>query len=173
VVQGGLGAWAWGRRLALGADFKLYSQALDSANANGGGFDAGAYYRPLGWADLALVLQDVGAHVGWSTGEDENIPARLRLAARLKADQGRVDLSLETWAEADQGPHLDAGLEWWALPGSLAFRAGYEDGQFGLGLGGQGTFWGLKTRLDYAAGTDASAADQLQQRVSLTLGFDL
>jgi hypothetical protein len=55
----------------------------------------------------------------------------------------------------------------------LAFRAGYEDGQFGLGLGGEGMFWGLRTRLDYAAGTDASAADQLQQRVSLTLGFDL
>jgi hypothetical protein len=173
LVQGGLGAWAWGRILALGADFKLYSQALDSSNANGAGFDAGAYCHPADWAGLALVLQDVGAHVGWSTGESEGMPPRLRLAGRFSALQGRAALSLEAWGETDQGPHVGAGMEWWALPASLAFRAGYQDGQFSLGLGGQGVFWGLQTRLDYAAGTDASASDQLQQRLSLTLGFDL
>jgi len=173
LVQGGLGAWAWGRSLALGADFKLYSQALDSANANGAGFDAGAYGRPADWVDLALVLQDLGSHVGWSTGKSESLPTRLRLAARLKALQGRAALSVESWAEADQGPHLGVGLEWWALPDSLAFRAGWQDGQVALGLGGQGRFWGTLTRLDYSAGTDLSATDQLQQRVSLTFGFDL
>jgi hypothetical protein len=173
LIQGGLGAWAWARRLALGADFKLYNQSLDSDNSNGAGFDAGAYYRPAAWADLALVLQDLGAHVGWSTGESEGMPTRLRLGGRFSALDGRAALSLETWAESDQGPHLGAGMEWWALPACLAFRAGYQDGQFDLGLGGQGVFWGLPTRLDYAVGTDPSAADQLQQRVSLTLGFDL
>jgi|GEM_PF-5162262 hypothetical protein len=173
VVEGGLGAWAWGRILALGGDFKLYGQNLDDANSNGAGFDAGAYVRAAPWADVGLVLQDLGAHVGWSTGESEGMPTRLRLAGRFKALDGRASLSLETWAESDQGPHLSAGMEWWALPGSLAFRAGDEDGQFSLGLGGQGRFWGTQIRLDYAAGTDASAADQLQQRVSLSFGFDL
>ena len=173
VVEGGLGAWAWERRLALGADFKLYGQNLDDSNANGAGFDAGAFMKAAAWADLGLVLQDIGAHVGWSTGESEGLPTRLRLAARFKALDGRASLSVETWAESDQGPHLSAGMEWWAVPGSLAFRAGDEDGQFSLGLGGQGRFWGTQIRLDYAAGTDASAADQLQQRVSLSFGFDL
>jgi hypothetical protein len=171
LVQGGLGGWAWQRSLALGADFKLYNQSLDSSNSNGVGFDAGALYRAAPWAAVALVLQDAGAHLGWSTGLSEDLPPRLRLAARITGLDARLALSLETWAESDQGPHADAGVEWWALPRQLAFRAGFQDGQLSLGLGGQGVFWGLQTRLDYAAGTDVSADDQLQQRVSLTLGF--
>ena len=173
LVQGGLGGWVWKRTVAVGADFRLLYQSLDSSNANGSAFDLGTYCAATPWLDLALVMQDLAGHLGWSTGRNETLSPRGRIGLRLKTTDGVFALSLETVLEADQGAHALAGLEWWLLPGHLALRGGWQDGQGSLGLGAQGRFWGLQTGVDYSASAEAGATDQLQQRLSLDLGFDL
>ena len=173
LVQGGLGGWVWRRKVAVGADYKLLSQGLDSASASGGAVDLGAYCDALPWLGLGVVVQDLLGRWAWTTGLTEAFPVRGRAGARLKTADGVFDLSLEAVMEADQGVHAMAGLEWWALPEHLVLRGGMQDGQASLGLGAQGRFWGLQTGVDYSAATEAGASDQLQQRLSLDLGFDL
>jgi hypothetical protein len=173
LVQGGLGGFVWQCKVAVGADFRLLYESLDSANGNGVAFDAGAYCRALPWLDLSVVLQDLYGNLGWSTGRSETLPVRSRVAARLRSPDGVFALSLEGVMEGDQGAHALAGLEWWVLVDHLAFRFGYQDGQASLGLGAQGRFFGVRCGLDYSVGSEAGAGDQLQQRLSLNLGFDL
>ena len=173
LVQGGLGGWVWQRKVAVGGDFRLLYQSLDSATASGSTFDVGAFCKALPWLDCAVVLQDLFGHLGWSTGRSEDLSMRGRAGLRLKTLDGVFDLSLETVMEADQGAHALAGLEWWLMPGHLAVRGGFEDGQMSLGLGAHGRFWGVETGVDYSAAAEAGVTDQLQQRLSLDLGFDL
>lgn len=173
LIQGGLGGWIWDRRVALGGAFKLYNQQLDSSNASGLGFDMGLLWRALPWLDLGVAGQDLYGHLNWSTGRGETVPLRERVGAAFHLLGGSLIVTSELVAEADQGPHAMAGLEWWALPGTLAFRAGVQDGQPALGLGGQGRFWDVYTSLDYAVSQEQGYLDQLQQRLSLTLALDL
>jgi hypothetical protein len=173
LLQGGLGGWVWRRKVAVGVAAKLLSQGLADASASGGAFDLGAFCAAAPWLDLGVAAQDLFGHLGWSTGLTEALPPRGRAGLRLKTLDGVFALSLEAVMEADQGVHALAGLEWWLLPGHLALRGGLQDGQPSLGLGAQGRFFGLEAGLDYSAGAEAGAGDQLQQRLSLDLGFDL
>jgi hypothetical protein len=173
LLQGGLGGWLWRRKVAVGADYKLLSQGLDSSSASGGALDLGAYCAALPWLALGVAVQDLLGRWSWTTGQTEAFPVRGRAGLRLTSADGVFDLSLEAGMEADQGVHAMAGLEWWLLPGHMVLRGGLQDGQPSLGLGAQGRFYGTQTGVDYSASAEAGVGGQLQQRLSLNLGFDL
>ena len=63
-------------KIAVGGNFKLYSQALSGGGfadrGTGTGLDLGAIYRPLPWLSTGAVLQNiVGGSVKWNSTEDK------------------------------------------------------------------------------------------------------
>jgi hypothetical protein len=169
----GMGYWLPGHWLALGADLKLYSHALDGATANGFSEDLGALWRARSWLDLGLDLGDPLSVVTWSTGRGEALPVSARLGSVARALGGRLAFSADLAFSTAEDPQLHLGFEFWPWAGALALRAGVDNGQLAAGLGARATVFGTRVALDYAASTDSSGSGQLLNRLSLDLGFDL
>lgn len=195
LSRAGLAVWTLERSLAVGADFKLYSQALGDANGGGISGDLGVFWHGGSWMDAALVLEDPLSKLGWSTSAAETLPLQGRVGGTLRPldDRQLLALVLEGQFSQVQAAKAHAGLELalpvqWSValrsapakPGQgdaashgLALRAGYDDGQWAAGLGLRGWIYGALLGLDYAFASDAAAAGQFQHRFSLNLGFDL
>jgi hypothetical protein len=168
----GLAGWAWGRSLALGLDLKVYSHQLDQASAAGVSEDLGALWRAQDWLDAGLDLEDALNEVTWNTGLQEHLPLALRLSAAARFFDARLMATLEAGFSAAQDPQFHAGLEGWVWPKVLALRLGCDQGRLAAGLGAKVQVRGVQLGLDYAAAGDASASDQLQNRLSLDLSFN-
>ncbi len=150
---------AWGFRhnsnLALGANFKLVQETLDTKSSVAALFDAGGIYRfPLyrQWR-AAAVLQNVGYATKFIS-ETPDVPTRLR---------GGLFYSPEMWADwsgelvynLHGNPEVALGGEFsWQQTAFLraGYRYGFRDAKLG-GLTGASLGVGLKAgsfRLDYA-----------------------
>ena len=174
-------AWLWRQKLAVGLSLRSLSAHLGEASGAGYSGDLGLLARPQRGLDLGLSFQEVSSKLAWNTEYVEKLPLVIRGAAAYHFWQERVMLCSDLEKSEAQAAKLHLGLECWALPGTLALRGGWAQGQwsFGLGLRTAGLgFWdffgiGREAGLDYALVADPVGDGAFQQRLSLDISFDL
>ena len=171
--QVGWGAWAWAHRLSLGLDIKVLNHSLGDASATGLSMDLGAFGQAVDWLDWGWVLRDPFSRVAWNTDASESLPLQSRLGVALHWPGRELHGFLElAYRQGQTWGHYE-GVEGWLLGQTLGLRAGFEDGQWRLGLGARWKMWAVDGRLDYALGSEATSEGSFQHRFSLDLGFPL
>ncbi len=175
VFTVGLAGWLWPKRFASGASLKVLAETLGEASSGGFSADFGCWMHTWPGLDLGLDLQDLASRLTWNTGAVDDIPLLFRGALAWQAIAERLLLSADFEKSQAQAAHLHFGSEFWALPGSLALRAGWNQGLLsaGFGLRTRLTSLGLEGGLDYALAGDPLGDGALQHRFSLDLAFGL
>jgi hypothetical protein len=149
---------------ALGANFKLVQQTLESYSGGGFGVDAGALMHVTPQFGLGLSLQNLGGPSIRLRDVAETYPTSVRGGASLSLLDGRGLVAAEVDHEKGLGTRLHGGAEYWIQPG-IGLRMGYDaDG----GSGGFSYRFLPQYQLDYAA---ADHPLGLTQRVGLSMRF--
>ena len=151
-------------RIALGANFKLVQQTVESFSAGGFGMDLGAMLHVTPDLRLGVSMMNLGGPNLQLRDVQEVYPSQFRGGAALSLLQGRGLLALEMDHSEGLGSRFSAGAEYWIMSG-IALRMGYSpDG----GSGGFSYRFAPQYSMDYAA---ADHALGLQHRVGLSMNF--
>jgi len=151
-------------RLALGANFKLVQQTVESFSANGFGVDLGALMQMTPGLKLGASIMNLGGPSLTLRDAQESYPTQYRGGAALALLDGRGLLGLEVDHSDGLGTRLHAGAEYWIISG-VALRMGWgPDG----GSGGFTYRFAPQYTVDYAT---ADHALGLQHRVGVSAHF--
>ncbi len=151
-------------RMALGANFKLVQQTIESFSAGGFGMDVGALVQATPDLKLGLSMMNVGGPSLKLRDTEETYPAQFRGGAALSLLQSRALVAFEVDHSEGLGTRYHAGAEYWILSG-IALRMGWDQ------EGGSGGFtyrFAPRYALDYAA---ADHPLGLQHRVGVSARF--
>ena len=151
-------------KLALGANFKLVQQTVESFSAGGFGVDLGALVQVTPGLRFGLSMMNLGGPSLQLRDEKETYPSQVRGGAALTVLQGRGLVALEVDHSDGLGSRVSAGAEYWIMSG-IALRMGYSpDG----GSGGFTYRFAPQYSLDYAT---ADHPLGLQHRVGMSAHF--
>jgi len=151
-------------RFAIGANFKLVQQTVESFSAGGFGMDLGAILQVAPGFRLGVSTMNLGGPSIKLRDVSEAYPTQVRGGAALGLLQGRGLLALEVDHSDGLGTQVHAGAEYWILSG-VALRMGWSpDG----GSGGFSYRFAPRYSLDYAA---ADHPLGLQHRIGVSAHF--
>jgi hypothetical protein len=150
--------------VALGANFKLVQQNLESYSAGGFGMDAGALVKVTRDLGLGLSIQNLGGPSIKLRDVAETYPTAIRGGAALSVLSGRGLIAAEVDQVKGLGARLHGGVEYWIQSG-LALRMGYDPSG---GSGGITYRFMPQYQLEYAA---ADHPLGLTQRFGLSMRF--
>lgn len=151
-------------RLALGANFKLVQQTVESFSAGGFGVDLGAVMQMTPGLKLGLSVMNLAGPSLKLRDTQESYPTLYRGGAALSLLEGRGLLGLEVDHSDGLGARVHAGAEYWILSG-MALRMGW--GPEG-GTGGLSYRFAPQYSFDYAT---ANHPLGLQHRVGVSAHF--
>ncbi|MCK4352607.1 PorV/PorQ family protein [candidate division WOR-3 bacterium] len=150
--------------ISIGGNLKFLYQTLASHHATGLGVDIGLMGSILDFIPVGFVIQDIGSSLKWNTesGHKDNIPPNIRLGAGIEPPGIPLVIATDIEKNIKQGIKFHIGAEYTLLK-MFSLRAGYGDGNFGLGVG----FKVLMLNLDYGV----SLGNELgtSQRISLSM----
>jgi hypothetical protein len=151
-------------RVAVGANFKLVQQTVESFSANGLGMDLGALVQVTPGLRFGLSMMNLGGPSLQLRDEKETYPTQIRGGGALSVLQGRGLIAMELDHSDGLGTRFSTGAEYWLMSG-MALRMGYSaDG----GSGGFTYRFAPQYSLDYAA---ADHPLGLQHRVGVSAHF--
>lgn len=151
-------------KIAIGANFKLVQQTVESFKAGGFGVDLGALYQVTPGLRLGASMMNLGGPKLTLRDVEEAYETHFRGGGALSLLQGRGLVSLELDHTPALGSRVRAGAEYWIMSG-IALRMGYSpDG----GSGGFSYRFAPQYTLDYAT---ADHALGLQHRVGVSMNF--
>lgn len=133
-------------RLALGVNFKLAQQSVDTFHGGGFGMDVGTTFAPTSRLRFGLSVASLGGPTLKIANTSETWPTLVRGGAALTVFGGRGLITAEMDQSQGLGASFHGGTEYWIQPG-IALRAGYDDKQ---GTGGFGWRFSRGYQLDYA-----------------------
>lgn len=70
-----------GERVYIGASFKYLKQGGGGYNGSGYGLDVGAIVKPHQRFSIGVNFQDIGSHINWDTGAEDDIPLTIKLGS--------------------------------------------------------------------------------------------
>jgi hypothetical protein len=151
-------------RIAVGANFKLVQQTVESFSAGGFGMDLGALVQVTPGLKLGASMMNIGGPSLKLRDVAEAYPSNIRGGAALSVLQGRGLIALEVNHAEGLGTRFHTGAEYWIMSG-IGLRMGYsEDG----GSGGFSYRFAPQYSLDYAA---ADHPLGLQHRIGMSMNF--
>ena len=151
-------------RLALGANFKVVQQTVESSRGAGFGMDVGGIASVTRDLRVALALANLGGPSITLRDEPEAYPTVVRGGLALSLFDGRGLVAVQTDYMKGLGTRFHAGTEYWILP-AFGLRAGYSaDGS----SGGLSYRFAPRYQIDYAA---ADHPLGLTHRLGLSLRF--
>lgn len=151
-------------KVAVGANFKLVQQSVESFSAGGFGVDLGAIVLVTPELKLGASMMNIGGPSLKLRDVAESYPANFRGGAALQVLQGRGLVALELSHSEGLGTRFHTGAEYWIMSG-IGLRMGYsEDG----GSGGFSYRFAPQYSLDYAA---ADHVLGLQHRIGMSMNF--
>jgi len=151
-------------KIALGANFKMVQQSVESFNAGGFGMDLGAIVQVSRDLRLGASVMNAGGPKLKLRDVEEAYPTQVRGGAALTVFNGRGLMSLEADHSEGLGARLHAGAEYWIQSG-MALRMGWNnDG----GTGGFTYRFAPNYAIDYAA---ADHPLGLQHRIGVSAKF--
>jgi flagellar hook capping protein FlgD len=151
-------------KIAVGANFKLVQQTVESFKAGGFGVDLGALYQVTPGIRLGASMMNLGGPKLQLRDVEEAYETHFRGGGAFSLLQGRGLVSLELDHTPALGSRVRAGAEYWIMSG-IALRMGYSpDG----GSGGFSYRFAPQYTLDYAT---ADHALGLQHRVGVSMNF--
>lgn len=149
---------------ALGANFKLVQQTIESFSGGGFGVDAGMLVRVTPQLGFGLALQNLGGPSIQLRDVAETYPTAVRGGASLSVLGGRGLIAAEVDQLKGLGTRVHGGVEYWIQPG-LGLRMGADENG---GSGGFSYRFLPQYQLDYAA---ANHPLGLTHRVGLGVRF--
>lgn len=151
-------------KIAVGANFKLVQQTVESFSAGGFGVDLGALVQVTPGLKLGASMMNIGGPSLKLRDVAETYPSNFRGGAALQVLQGRGLVALELSHTEGLGTRFHTGAEYWIMSG-IGLRMGYsEDG----GSGGFSYRFAPQYSLDYAA---ADHPLGLQHRIGMSMNF--
>ncbi len=151
-------------RFALGVNFKLAQQSVDTFHGTGFGMDVGSTFVPTSRLRLGVSMASLGGPTMKLDGTSETWPTLVRGGAALTLFDGRGLITAEVDQSQGLGATFHGGTEYWIQP-QIALRAGYDDRQ---GTGGFAWRFSRGYQLDYAV---ADHALGVTHRVGLSWRF--
>jgi hypothetical protein len=151
-------------RFALGANFKLVQQSIESYNGGGFGMDLGLLTHLTPQIGLGLSMQNLGGPSIKLRDVSETYPTAVRGGASYSVLDGRGLVSMEVDQLKGLGTMFHGGAEYWIQSG-LGLRMGYDQN------GGTG---GISIRPTQQYQIDYAVADHplgLEQRIGLSMRF--
>jgi hypothetical protein len=124
---------------SAGINLKLIRQILAANESSGWGIDIGTMYQLFQGFKLGLNLQDVTrTKLKWNsaTNHEDVIPFSLEFGAAYTQEIASIKsaFTLSFSIDTKYNTETHYGLEWW-LAGTLAMRAGLNDGRLSVGAG--------------------------------------
>jgi hypothetical protein len=151
-------------RLAVGANFKVVQQTVESSRGAGFGMDVGGIASVTRDLRVALAVANLGGPTITLRDAPETYATVVRGGLALSLFEGRGLVALQADHMKGLGTRLHAGTEYWILP-TFGLRGGYSaDGS----SGGLSYRFAPRYQLDYAA---ADHPLGLTHRVGLSLRF--
>ncbi len=155
---------AFSPKIAMGANFKLVQQTVESFSAGGFGVDLGAIVQVTPGLKLGASMMNLGGPSLKLRDVAESYPSHIRGGAALAVLQGRGLLALEVDHADGLGTRFHTGAEYWIMSG-IGLRMGYSaDG----GSGGFSYRFAPQYSFDYAASDHPLG---LQHRIGVSTHF--